>query len=78
MLLRTGLEVLDGIWSCLPRAEKVMQLIHGTDISGQEASALQCLHGGSPLEELKAMSYLFQSCAKHAIWLRNCTNQNLT
>jgi hypothetical protein len=25
-----------------------MPLIHGTDISGQEVSALQCLQGGSP------------------------------
>ena len=29
--------------------QKVLELIHGMGITGQEVTALQCLHGDSPL-----------------------------
>jgi len=48
-LLGKSVEVCDGLLSGSTLTPKVLELIHGLGIPGQEGTALQGLHGGSPL-----------------------------
>ena len=48
-LLFKSVEVFDGLMSVSTLTQKVLELIHGMSITGQEVTALQCLHRGSPL-----------------------------
>jgi len=48
-LLCKSLKLLDGLVRCAPLPQKVLELVHGVGITGQEVTVLQCLHGGSPL-----------------------------
>ena len=48
-LLFKRVEILHGLVRFTTLTQKVMQLIHGVGITGQEVTGLQCLHGGSPL-----------------------------
>jgi len=48
-LLFKSVEVCDGLMSVSTLTQKVLELIHGMGITGQEVTALQCLQGGSPL-----------------------------
>jgi hypothetical protein len=57
-----GLKVLNGLGSLATLAQKVLELIHGVRVTGQESTALQCLHGDSPLVEvMKVIAHVFQS-----------------
>jgi hypothetical protein len=48
-LLFKRLEVYDGFLGFSTLTQKILELIHGIGITGQEVMTLQCLHRGSPL-----------------------------
>ena len=48
-LLFKGLKVLDRLGGCSALTQKILELIHGARVTGQQVTALQCLHGDSPL-----------------------------
>jgi hypothetical protein len=48
-LLCKSVEILHRIASLSTLPEKVLELVHGMSVSGQEMTGLQCLHRGSPL-----------------------------
>jgi hypothetical protein len=48
-LLFKSLESRNGLASFSTLTQKVLELIHGVGITGQEVMVLQCLHGGFPL-----------------------------
>ena len=51
-LLCKRVEVLHGLTRCSTLPQKVLQLIHSRGLTGQQGTALQCVHGGSPLVEV--------------------------
>src|SRR5947209_6393367 len=51
-LLFKRVEVLHGLTRCSTLPQKVLQLIHSRGLTGQQGTALQCVHGGSPLVEV--------------------------
>jgi hypothetical protein len=48
-LLFKRAEVLHGLGRLATLTQKVLEVIHRVGITGQEVTALQCLHGDSPL-----------------------------
>ena len=48
-LLFKSVEILHRLVRFATLTQKVMELIHGVGVTGQEVTVLQCLHGGSPL-----------------------------
>jgi hypothetical protein len=48
-LLFKSAEVLYGLVRFATLTQKVLKLVQGMGIAGQEVTVLQCLHGGSPL-----------------------------
>jgi hypothetical protein len=48
-LLFKSAEVLHGFVRIATLTQKVLELVHGVGIAGQEVTGLQCLHRGSPL-----------------------------
>jgi hypothetical protein len=48
LLFKRG-EILHGLASFATLPQKVLELVHGVGITGQQVTVLQCLHGGSPL-----------------------------
>jgi len=48
-LLCKSVEILHGLVRVATLPQKILELIHGVGISGQEVTVLQCLHGDSPL-----------------------------
>jgi len=48
-LLFKRVEIRHGLARFSTLTQKVMELIHGVRITGQEITGLQCLHGGFPL-----------------------------
>ena len=47
--LLKGLQLFDGLVRGATLTQKVLELVHGMGITGQEVMTLQCLHTGSPL-----------------------------
>jgi hypothetical protein len=61
-LLFKSVKILDGRMRFATLPQKVLELIHSVGITGQEVTALQCLHGGSPLAYVvRVITPLFQS-----------------
>ena len=48
-LLFKGLQIFDGLVRGAPLTQKILELIHGVGITGQEVMTLPCLPRGSPL-----------------------------
>jgi hypothetical protein len=48
-LLCTSIEVCDGTVRFSTLTQKTLELVHRVRSTGQEVTALQCWHGGSPL-----------------------------
>src|SRR5262245_47786058 len=61
-LLFKSAEILHGLVCFATLTQKVMELVHGMGISGQEVTVLQCLHRGFPLAQVvRVITPLFQS-----------------
>src|SRR5262249_50358175 len=61
-LLFKRVEILHGLTRCSTLPQKVLQVIYSRGLTGQKGTALQCLHGGSPLVAVVHVTTpLFQS-----------------